>query len=68
MRIRSYLQEATRETGIPFTVSIGVATKPDHGLGAQSVVRAANTAMQKAKEAGRNQVIPANVPEEQDRI
>ncbi len=24
--------------------------------------------MQKAKEAGRNQVIPANVPEEQDRI
>ena len=68
MRIRSYLIEANQGQETSFTVSIGVATKPDHGLGAQSVVRAAHTAMQKAKEAGRNQVIPANIPEEQDRI
>jgi diguanylate cyclase (GGDEF)-like protein len=68
MRIRSYLYEAVNEVDYPFTVSIGVATKPDHGLGAQSVVRAAHTAMQKAKEAGRDQVIAASIPDEQDRI
>jgi diguanylate cyclase (GGDEF)-like protein len=69
MRIRRYLVEALNAAEAPsFTVSMGVATKPDHGLGAQSVVRAAHSAMQKAKEAGRDQVIPAIIPEEQDRI
>ena len=44
------------------TLSIGVATFPDHGEDKDSLLRAADRALYKAKDAGRNQVMVA-VPE-----
>jgi diguanylate cyclase (GGDEF)-like protein len=59
MRIRAYLADAARRAPAPFTVSIGVASRPDHGTTAESVLRAADDALYAAKEAGRDQVVPA---------
>ncbi len=61
MRIRAYLAYAVRRLETPFTVSVGVATRPDHGRAGETVLRAAEMAMLDAKEAGRDQVIPARV-------
>jgi diguanylate cyclase (GGDEF)-like protein len=59
MRMRAYLADASRRAPAVFTVSIGVATRPDHGTTAESVLRAADDALYAAKEAGRDQVVPA---------
>lgn len=59
MRIRAYLADTSRKAPAPFTVSIGVACRPDHGSNAESVLRAADDALYAAKEAGRDQVVPA---------
>jgi diguanylate cyclase (GGDEF)-like protein len=59
MRIRAYLADASGHAPTPFTVSVGVATRPDHGTSAEAVLRAADDALYAAKEAGRDQVIPA---------
>jgi len=59
MRTRAYLADATRRAPAPFTVSIGVACRPDHGLSAEVVLRAADDAVYASKEAGRDQVSPA---------
>lgn len=59
MRMRAYLADASRRAPATFTVSIGVATRPDHGTAAESVLRAADEALYAAKEAGRDQVVPA---------
>ena len=59
MRMRAYLADACRRAPAPFTVSIGVASRPDHGTTAESVLRAADEALYAAKEAGRDQVVPA---------
>jgi diguanylate cyclase (GGDEF)-like protein len=46
--------------GIPAcTVSIGIATSPDHGLGRQRLVEAADAALYVAKRAGRNRLATA---------
>lgn len=59
MRMRAYLADASRRAPAPFTVSIGVASRPDHGSTAEAVLRAADDALYAAKEAGRDQVVPA---------
>lgn len=60
MRVRSALAELlARRSEPPFTVSIGVATQPEHGSSGQTVLRAAEAALFDAKEAGRDQVVPA---------
>jgi PleD family two-component response regulator len=46
---------------VAFTVSMGVASKPDHGEAGEVVLRAADAAMYDAKESGRDQVIPAHL-------
>ena len=55
-RIRDLTDEVSRSGGIGFTVSIGVAARPEHGAVAEDVLRAADAALYEAKEAGRNRV------------
>jgi diguanylate cyclase (GGDEF)-like protein len=43
------------------TISLGVAIFPDHGLTAEEVVAAADAALYRAKQAGRNRVETATV-------
>ena len=41
---------------VPVTVSVGVACYPDHGLSATDLVAAADAALYRAKERGRDRV------------
>jgi diguanylate cyclase (GGDEF)-like protein len=59
LRIRTFLAEASARIQLPYTASIGVASKPDHGNSGEAVLRAADAAMYDAKEGGRDQVVPA---------
>lgn len=53
-RVHGMLTEASRKAGLAFTVSLGVATRPEHGGSAEEVLRAADAALYSAKERGRN--------------
>lgn len=53
-RVRRALEAVPSPTGAPITVSIGVAGFPAHGSDPQSVFRAADAAMYRAKQEGRN--------------
>jgi len=59
MRIRAYLAEAVAKQQVQFTVSLGVACRPEHGRTAEAVRQAADRAMYDAKEGGKDQVVPA---------
>lgn len=59
LRIRTFLAEASARIHLPFTASIGVASKPEHGSSGEAILRAADAAMYDAKEGGRDQVVPA---------
>jgi diguanylate cyclase (GGDEF)-like protein len=48
----------------PLTASIGVAAFPDHGLDGETLLRAADTALYRAKHEGRDRVIVASVSED----
>ena len=50
--------------GRPTTISIGVASAPEHGSTADEVIRAADEAMYLAKAAGRDRVVAASPDEE----
>jgi PleD family two-component response regulator len=61
MRFRSYLARQLDRQGLPaFTASIGIATRPDHGRSIDGVLRAAEQAAFDAKDAGRDQIVPAS--------
>jgi diguanylate cyclase (GGDEF)-like protein len=47
------------EGGLSITLSAGVATYPQHGLAAESLLRAADRALYEAKARGRNRVVGA---------
>lgn len=49
------LSDDTKEP-VQLTISIGVATYPDHGIDKQSLISAADTALYQAKAQGRNRV------------
>ena len=44
----------------PITISAGVAIFPDHGANAKEVIRAADAALYRAKEEGRDRVVVAH--------
>ncbi len=46
----------------PVTLSAGAAIYPDHGLTGEAVLRAADTALYRAKASGRNHIFTANAP------
>ncbi|AOY89345.1 diguanylate cyclase [Marinobacter salinus] len=51
-------------TSVPLTVSVGVAVYPNHGLTASKLCAAADQAMYRAKERGRNCVALAHLSEQ----
>lgn len=59
-RLRQAVEETSFDTGdgasITLTVSVGVASYPDHGTSLEQLYRAADNAMYRSKEAGRNTV------------
>jgi diguanylate cyclase (GGDEF)-like protein len=53
----------------PITVSMGVATYPDHGRSVEAIIRMADEALYRAKENGRNRVekaLPHGLPLRED--
>ena len=57
-RIRKQV-EATRWEGPVVTVSIGVASYPEHGVDMDGLIKSADDALYIAKRLGRNRVIVA---------
>jgi two-component system, cell cycle response regulator len=58
--IEQHLFKLQEGQDLPITVSIGVATVPEHGASAQELVNATDRALYVAKERGRNQVYRYN--------
>ncbi len=54
------------QPGGTLTISAGVASYPEHGSNASAIVEAADRALYQAKDAGRNQAIPAELQGEAD--
>ena len=59
-RVEAHLFEAGHEGTLRLTISIGVATCPDHGETREPLLDAADKAMYRAKSEGRNRVASAN--------
>jgi diguanylate cyclase (GGDEF)-like protein len=57
-RIRQQIEESRFE-GLGITVSIGVASYPEHGTEIDALIKAADGAMYEAKTAGKNRVVVA---------
>lgn len=58
-RVEAHVFEAGRAGGLQLTISIGVATCPDHGDTREPLLDAADKAMYRAKSEGRNRVASA---------
>ncbi len=59
-RVEAHLFEAGREGVLQLTISIGVATCPDHGDTREPLLDVADKAMYRAKSMGRNRIASAN--------
>jgi diguanylate cyclase (GGDEF)-like protein len=55
-RIRARLAHASRATGRVFTVSMGVAAAPEHGMSYEEILVLADQALYQAKDSGRDRV------------
>ena len=53
---------ASADLPVPITVSAGVATFPTHGATSESLIRATDTALYRAKDEGRNRIAIATAP------
>jgi diguanylate cyclase (GGDEF)-like protein len=58
-RLRRAVAEASAGKGTPVTISCGVATYPQHATQADTLIDAADAAMYRAKEAGKDRVASA---------
>ncbi len=56
-RLRCELHEEFMGASVPTTISFGIATYPQHGQTAASLLRAADDALYAAKESGRNRTV-----------
>jgi diguanylate cyclase (GGDEF)-like protein/putative nucleotidyltransferase with HDIG domain len=56
-RLRCAIREEFARDPVSLTISIGLATYPDHGETAASLLRAADEALYAAKESGRNRTV-----------
>ena len=63
-RIRRQIEEAKLEENKGVTISVGVATYPFHALTTDALVHAADVALYRAKDMGKNRVAIADMPEE----
>jgi diguanylate cyclase (GGDEF)-like protein len=61
-RIRAMLHQESRRHGPPFTTSLGIAARPNHGDRAEEILRAADVALYDAKDQGRDRCVVAEVP------
>ncbi|MGB0638877.1 MAG: diguanylate cyclase [Myxococcota bacterium] len=61
-RIRAMLHQESRRQGPPFTTSLGIAARPNHGDRAEEILRAADVALYDAKDQGRDRCVVAEVP------
>ena len=59
--VKDLLRIAYQEQMLTITVSMGVATFPDHGPGIKDVVNAADAALYQAKAGGRDQIVVASL-------
>jgi diguanylate cyclase (GGDEF)-like protein len=59
-RFRLAVKEASRSWRFPTTISIGIAVYPTHGNGIAALVDRAESALQRAKSQGKDQVILAD--------
>jgi len=59
-RIESYIFEVGRDVRLSLTLSIGVATCPNHGVNRERLIDLADKAMYRAKSEGRNRVCSAD--------
>jgi len=59
-RVEGHVFEAGREGSFRLSISIGVATCPEHGSSREPLLDAADKAMYRAKSQGRNRVCSAN--------
>jgi diguanylate cyclase (GGDEF)-like protein len=46
----------------PVTVSVGIASCPQHGRTRDELIKSADAALYSAKQAGRNRVVSASIP------
>jgi diguanylate cyclase (GGDEF)-like protein len=60
--VKSLPAPSGSETHIPVTLSCGLAVFPDDGLSSEAVLRAADMALYRAKEGGRDRVCTSQVP------
>jgi len=58
--IEGHLFQTDKGHDLPLTISVGMATVPEHGTSAQELVNAADRALSIAKERGGNQVYRHN--------
>lgn len=64
-QLRATMREALARDSVPGyllpTISIGVSSSPEHGTSAQALLRAADAALYRAKNEGRDRVVTAEV-------
>ncbi|MCP3985839.1 MAG: GGDEF domain-containing protein [bacterium] len=60
-RVREALVDASRLVGTPFTCSMGVASRPEHGASSEGILVVADRMLYEAKESGRDRVCVASV-------